>query len=420
LPVSAGNPLELTLLTPGMVEPSRFLWKAAWNFRDISSDGNRAASSEFQIDGVSNTFADGSSGGSRYAFAPPQTAVREFKTQTSSYDASVGHTPSSLVNVTTVSGTNQLHGEAHWALRHSALDAPNFFQNRNNVRKAVYRDNRYGASAGGPVVLPKLYDGKNRTFWHYAWEANKWGNPQSFTGTVPTAAQLQGDFSALLALGPQYQIYDPSTAVLTPAGQVQRQPFPGNIIPRERLDAVGLALAGLYPAPNQPGTADGRNNYFNGSMIALQDYYVHLARIDHALSENHRMFGRVHYDFWEEDKDHRFGRENIANGIILNRVNKGLALDDVLVLSPTLVLNVRYGLTHQDFSERRTSRGFDLASLGFGPGLVGLVDSSLTTVPRVTAGPFAEISRWESGDGNNASLTHSVNGTLTNCSMRTT
>jgi hypothetical protein len=84
LPISAGNPLELTLLTPGMVEPSRFLWKAAWNFRDISSDGNRPASSEFQIDGVSNTFADGASGGSRSAFAPPQTAVREFKTQTSS------------------------------------------------------------------------------------------------------------------------------------------------------------------------------------------------------------------------------------------------------------------------------------------------------------------------------------------------
>src|SRR5688572_30493367 len=167
LPVSAGNPLELTLLTPGMVEPSRFLWKAAWNFRDISSDGNRAASQEFQIDGVSNTFADGQSGGSRYAFAPPQTAVREFKTQTSAYDASVGHTPSSLVNVTTVSGTNQLHGEAHWALRHSALDAPNFFQNRNNVRKPVYRDNRYGASAGGPVMFPRLYSGKNRTFWHY-------------------------------------------------------------------------------------------------------------------------------------------------------------------------------------------------------------------------------------------------------------
>jgi hypothetical protein len=413
LPVSAGNPLELTLLTPGMVEPSRFLWKAAWNFRDISSDGNRAASQEFQIDGVSNTFADGQSGSSRYAFAPPQTAVREFKTQTSSYDASVGHTPSSLVNVTTASGTNELHGEAHWALRHSALDAPNFFQNRNNVRKAVYRDNRYGASAGGPVVLPKVYNGKNRTFWHYAWEANKWGTPQSFTGTVPTEAQRQGDFSALLALGPQYQIYDPQTSTLTATGQIQRQPFAGNIIPRDRLDSVGLSLAALYPLPNQPGTVDGRNNYFNGGMVALQDYYVHLARVDHAFSENHRMFGRVHYDFWEEDKDHRFGPESPGNGIILNRVNKGLALDDVLVLSPTLVLNVRYGLTHQDFSERRISRGFDLASLGFGAGLISSVDSSLATVPRVTAGPYAEISRWELGDGNNASLTHSVNGTLT-------
>jgi hypothetical protein len=411
LPVAAGNPLELMLLTPGLVEPSKFLWKAAWNGRDVIADGGTSGSFEHQIDGVSNTFASG--GSARYAFAPPASAIREFKMQTAAYDASVGHTPSALVNVSTASGTNGLHGELHWASRNSAFDAPNFFNNKNGTKYPVYQDNRYGASAGGPVYLPKLYNGKNRTFWHYTWEANKWGVPQQFTGTVPTEAQRQGDFSRLLALGSAYQIYDPATIALAAGGRTTRQPLPNNIIPGSRLDTVGVNLAKWYPFPNQPGTTDGRNNFFNGSNIAAQNYWVHLVRVDHAFSENHRAFIRFHSDFWEEDKDHRFFRDNISNGIVLNRYNKGLALDDVVVLNPSLVLNLRYGLTHQDFTERRSSRGFDLASMGFSPGLVGLTERDFATIPRVSAGAYSEISRWESGDGNNASLTHSAAATVT-------
>lgn len=133
LPLAAGNPLELVLLTPGMVEPSKFLWKAAWNFRNVTSDGNPAYTTEYTIDGVSNTFAEGNLGRSRYAFAPPATAIREVKMQTAAYDASVGHTLSSVVNVATISGTNSLHGEAHWTVRNQAFDAPNFFNNKNKT-----------------------------------------------------------------------------------------------------------------------------------------------------------------------------------------------------------------------------------------------------------------------------------------------
>jgi hypothetical protein len=135
---------------------------------------------------VSNTFADGNSR-ARVAFSPPQTAIQEFKMQTSTYDASIGHTIGSVVNVSTRSGTNVLHGEAHWFVRNRAFDAPNFFNNKANTESPVYQDNRYGASAGAPVYLPGLYNGKNKTFWFYAYEANKWIVPANFTGTVPTA-----------------------------------------------------------------------------------------------------------------------------------------------------------------------------------------------------------------------------------------
>lgn len=414
LPTSAGNPLELTLLTPGMVEPSKFLWKAAWNFRDVVSDGNPRFTTEYQVDGVSNTYAEGNQGRSRYAFAPPATAVREFKMETSPYDASVGHTMSSVVNVSTIGGTNELHGELHWVTRNSAFGTPNFFNNKFGTKPPVFQDNRYGASAGGPVYLPKLYNGKNKTFWHHTWEANKWGNPEpTFTAAVPTAAQRQGDFSQLLRLGSVYQIYDPATIATAPRGRFSRQPFANNVIPTNRLDEVGKKLAQFYPLPNQQGTAEGLNNFFNGTMKGLQNYYVHLFRVDHALSENHRIFVRGHYDWWEEDKNRRFGPESLANGIILNRINRGLSLDDVLVLSPSLVLNLRYGLTQQDFTERRISKGFDLSSLGFSPALVGLVDRSVATIPFIGAGQYTPISRWESGDGATNSLTHSFVGHFT-------
>jgi len=217
LPLFAGNPMELTLLTPGVVNTTDMrLRKAAFNNApsQIATDGNGQYNNEFQIDGVSNTFAVGN-GTARVAFSPPATAIKEFKIETSPYDASVGHTIGAVTNVSTAGGTNELHGEAHFWERNSAFDAPNFFNNKNNTRPAVYQDHRYGASAGAPVVLPGLRDGRNRTFWYYAWESNKWGVPGTQTSTVPTPAERRGDFSELLRLGSRYQIYDPATT--TPA-----------------------------------------------------------------------------------------------------------------------------------------------------------------------------------------------------------
>jgi len=413
LPTLAGNAFELALLTPGVVNGTNLRdRKPAFNNGNsqISTDGNGQYNNEFQIDGVSNTFADGSER-ARVAFSPPQTAIQEFKMQTATYDASAGHTIGSVVNVSTVSGTNQLHGEAHWFVRNRAFDAPNFFNNKNNTKPAVYQDNRYGASAGGPVHLPRLYSGKNKTFWFYAWEANKWIVPGQFTGTVPTAEQRQGDFSQLLRSGAVYQIYDPRSTAAAAGGRFSRVPFAGNVIPSSRLDQVGTSINKLYPLPNKMGTSDGRDNYFNGALRSLEDYYVHIARVDHAFSENHRAFVRLHYDFWEEDKNDHFA--NRINGIILNRINRGLALDDVIVINPQLLLNIRYGFTNQDFPERRITRGYDLASLGFSTALTGLVERQLATVPRVQLGGYSTISPWESGDGTNASLTHTLAANFT-------
>ena len=406
LPLYGGNPMDFMLLAPGIVRPGTSVSNGKANGTNVqfTSNGTGSRSSDYQIDGVSNTFAI--TGQTRPAFNPPAAAVREFKVQTSSYEATSGHSTGALVNVSTTNGTNQLHGEAHWWLRNRVFDAPTFFNNKAGTSLAVYQDNRYGASLGGPVYLPKAYDGRNRTFFFYAWEANKFCIPRTYTETVPTAAEARGDFSALLGIpnGGAYQIYDPKTTQAEAGGRFRRQPFPGNVIPANRLDPVGVNLVKLFPQPNQPGSVDGRTNFFSAGK-ERSDYYVHMARLDHNFSEAHRIYLRLHYDFFQNDKDDNF--ENGINGILVNHNNRGIAFDDVVVLSSSMVFNFRYGLTHNEFPQQRRTTGYNLASLGFAPSLVNLIDPNIATVPRTQAGGFSRISNWQDGDGTDNSLTHS-------------
>ncbi|MBI1898251.1 MAG: TonB-dependent receptor [Acidobacteria bacterium] len=414
LPQRGANPLELALLTPGVVNATNLRLRKAMApeaTSQVAADGAGQYNNEFQIDGITNMSADRGRGYARVAFSPPASAVREFKMQTTAYDAAIGHTPGAVLNVSTASGANDFHGEAHYWLRHSALDAPNFFNNKNRTTPGVYQDNRYGGSVGGPVVIPGLYNGKNRTFWFYVYDGNKFGVPVQFTGTVPSAEQRIGDFSALLRRGSNYQIYDPATTRPAPGGRFSRELFPNNVIPRSRLDPVGVNLTNLYPLPTFSGTADGRNNFFF-SYKALQDYYVHLLRLDHAFSENHRAFLRLHYDFWKEKKNNDFG--NWINGIRQNRPNRGVAVDDVIVLNPNTVLNLRYGFTSTKWWQFRVTRGYPLGSLGFSPQLLSLLNPEEAPIPRITPSGYTVISRWENpGDGVNSSLTHSATANVT-------
>ncbi len=414
LPLFAGNAMDLVHLAPGTVNGTDMrLRKAPFNAApsQFSTDGSGNNANFFTIDGVSNVYSDGTA--PRVAFSPPTASLSEFKVQTSSFDAGVGRTLGSLVNVSTKGGTNDLHGQAWWWLRHSAFDTPTIYQNRSGLKLPIYRDNRYGLSGGGPVLLPRLYNGKNKTFWHFTWEANKFGDPNvggSMTSTVPRDPWRNGDLSDLLRLGANYQLYDPATIAAAPGGRFSRQPLPGNIFPASRIHPVARKILDLYPRPNQAGTADGRQNYF-ASLPAKEDYWTTIGRFDHAFSEANRMFLRFHRDFWEEDKNRHF--MNDVNGVILNRINRGIAIDDVHMFSPVFVLNFRYGIAAQEFPERRVSRGFDLSSLGFSNRLTSLIPKELATIPRTAVGSLSTLAPWESGDGKTSSISHTVVGNFT-------
>jgi hypothetical protein len=389
LPIREGSPVELVILAPGVtVTTDLRSRKAAFNngLSQFSTDGAGEKKNDFTIDGVSNVAND------RVAYSPPSASVEEFKIHTTSYDAAIGNTMGAVVNLVTKSGTNALRGQAYEWFRGASLDARNFFDKRANRPKRDYDDNRFGGAVGGPIRT-------NRTFYFGNVEANIWQGPQPQILTVPTAKMRSGDFSDLLALGAQYQIYNPLTIRPHPtqAGRFTRDPFPGNIIPAGLIDPVAKNIMAFFPLPNQPGLSDGQQNFQNPTAVAYETYYTATGRVDHNISPRHRVYGRFSWDFWEEEKDDRF--DNVATGIFLNRKNRILGLDDAYTFRNNLLMNIRGGFTRQLFPERRRSQGFDLSSLGFSSSLVSLVPKDIAAFPFINFDGFQDFGVSESGDG---------------------
>lgn len=402
LPIREGSPVELVILAPGVtVTTDLRSRKAAFNngLSQFSTDGVGEKKNDFTIDGVSNVAND------RVAYSPPSASVEEFKIHTTSYDAAIGNTMGAVVNLVTKSGTNELHGQAYEWYRGATLDARNFFDKRAGRDKRDYKDNRFGAAVGGPIR-------SNRTFYFANFEANPFQVPSPNILTVPTAKMRAGDFSDLLALGPQYQIYNPFTIRPHPtqAGRFTRDPFPGNIIPANLIDPAARQILEYFALPNQAGTREGQQNYQNPTAVALETYYTATGRVDHTISPNHRIYGRFSWDFWEEEKDDRF--DNIATGIFLNRKNRILGLDDAYTFRSNLLMNVRGGFTRQLFPERRRSVGIDLATLGFSPGLVSLVPKDIAAFPFINFDGFQDFGVSESGDGFFTTDVYSATGSL--------
>ena len=402
LPIREGSPVELVILAPGVtVTTDLRSRKAAFNngLSQVSTDGVGEKKNDFTIDGVSNVAND------RVAYSPPSASVEEFKIHTTSYDAAIGNTMGAVVNLVTKSGTNNLRGQAYEWYRGSALDSRNFFDKRLGRPKRDYEDNRFGGAIGGPIR-------SNRTFYFGNFEANIWQGPQPQILTVPTAKMRNGDFSDLLALGPQYQIYNPFTIRPHPtqAGRFTRDPFPGNIIPQSMISSVAQRILEYIPLPNQPGLADGQQNFQNPTAVAYETYYTATGRIDHNISPRHRIYGRFSWDFWEEEKDDRF--DNVATGIFLNRKNRILGLDDAYTFRNNLLMNIRGGFTRQLFPERRRSQGFDLSSLGFSPQLVSLAPRDTAAFPFINFDGFQDLSGSESGDGWFTTDVYSATGSL--------
>src|SRR5438067_2874766 len=222
-PLNGRNPMMVAQLAigviatgqPSLVHPFDNGAASAW-----SIGGTPSQTAEIMIDGAPNATWD-----NRAAYAPPQDAVQEVKIKAFDTDASYGHTGSGTINEVMKTGTNELHGSLYGFTQPSWLGANNFFSNRAGIPVQSTKLNQYGVTAGGPVVLPKLYNGKNKLFWFFGFEKLDDSQPNTKFLTVPTDAERQGDFSALLNLGSNYEIYNPYTGTSDSKGNIIRKPF---------------------------------------------------------------------------------------------------------------------------------------------------------------------------------------------------
>ena len=425
LPVVGGNPFYLTRLTAGVLSSGG---RIAGNPMDnggatgVIVNGTRSNSSEVTVDGspaMTNRNA---------SFSPPQDLVQEFKVNTATYDASIGHASGAMTNVSMKSGTNMPHGTVY--LDRATIRAVPWFTNRflydpKNKLTEIERQRqiptwlhrRGGATMTAPVWIPKVHDGRNKTFWTFGFEDLLIQRNLSFTGTVPTEAQRRGDFTDLLKLGARYQIYDPFTTVPAPNGRFSRQPLAGNIVPASRIDPVAAKIAGYYPLPNQPGqNVEETNNFFNTRKIDRENYTV-TSRVDHNFSSNNRFFLR--WNNQQHDNSNNM-LNTITNVDLLDRTAWGLVVDDVHVFNAGLLLNVRYGITYESNINSRGSQGFDLTSLGLPASLVANIVNRIG--PNGIAFPNVQIDSNAytalSANGGTAAATnyHTASATVTRIS----
>jgi hypothetical protein len=243
---------------------------------EIFSNGNREGSNNFLFDGIDDNERLTLS----IVLRPAVESVREFKIQTNLYSADVGRNSGAVIDVITKSGTNVLHGSLFEFLRNSAMDSRNFFSPRGTAFPS-FRLNQFGGSFGGPVVLPKLYNGRNKTFFFVDYEGYRRASQQLLLGNIPTAKMRGGDFTETA------NVYDPLTTRASGSGFTRDQ-FPGNIIPPTRFDPIALKVIRAYPNP----TATGRFNNYLANLIQKQDWNQGDARIDHQLTPRDNFFAR--------------------------------------------------------------------------------------------------------------------------------
>ena len=388
LPLNGRNAFSLAGLEPGVNftargQASTFLRTTAnGGFSSFTFSGGQARSNESLLDGVPNTGTDGV-----VQYVPSVDATQEFKVQTNSFDAEYGRFTGGVLNAMIRSGTNDFHGTLFEFTRNSVWNARDPFA--SSIPQFGY--NLFGGSAGAPVLIPKLYNGKNRTFWFFNYEGSREGVPRANVNSVPTALQRSGDFSQTsIRSGANVlpvNIYDPATTRQSGAAFV-RDMFPGNRIPASRVNPIARNILALYPDPNSQGDAvTGANNY----LLSFKDPVFdngYVIKIDHRFSDRHAVFGRYSWRQFGVGRQGAF--KSILTGDAEERRAPGVAFDDTYTLNPTTILNFRYGLARYAVYADADSLGSDLSGLGFSQAFLNQIP--VKAIPQIAVSNFTTIS----------------------------
>jgi hypothetical protein len=399
LPLNQRNLVSLTFLNAAVTNQALTQWTGGTSANQPNADqdlsflnfaGSRFGDTEYLLDGHWDT--DPQWGGIIYT--PGVEETQEFRLQSNSFSAQFGFSSGNVINMVTKSGTDELHGDAYDFIRNSAADARNYF---NHNPQTHFQRNQFGATLGGPIVLPHVFSGHKKTFFFGSYEGLRAASPVTSTLTVPTAAERGGDFSSLLGaaltgagskdyLGRQVYagaIYDPYSARQVTAGQVDpvsgltatttgvvMDPFggvngsvPTNVIPSSRFDKLASTLMKYYPNPTNTSAT---NNYvFSGPSPQQQDSFN--IRIDHNINDATRIWGRFsRRDEFKTGGVALYGSNDPGGPGLKNGDNRwDTAVGFSKTLSPSLVWTVNVGWNRWIETNVPQGNPFDVTQLGW-------------------------------------------------------
>ncbi len=361
------SPFLLAKLLPGVTTNGN----TYTNINGFSFAGGRRVTNEILVDGLPTTNPSDQT----YTLTPSPDSIQEFKVLTTPFSAEYGHTGGGVMIATSRAGGNIPHGSAYDLFRNRILNGRDYFSPAQSTTKYVQNDP--GGTIGGPVVLPHVYDGRNKTFFFVDFNVTLASQGNVYSQNVPTDLQKSGDFSQTFAGGQLVQIYDPSTAHTAVDGKtIVRNPFPGNVIPGNRIDAVGAQIVKFYPSAN----AAGANNYVV-TPPSKNDNWQYLGRIDQNFGANDRAFFRFG----------QYSPNNNAPVYIPNKANNQQAggwtdtqavMSETHVFGPTLVSDFRFGLVQED--------NYSTIPGGAAPEL-GLKNVSLNSFPIVSVSQMIQL-----------------------------
>ncbi|MSV28079.1 MAG: TonB-dependent receptor [Bryobacterales bacterium] len=382
LPTNGRNSYGFATLVPG-VRASRGFSEVAYgmyNDQFVSINGSRPNQNSFLLDGGANS----NPAFNGPAMFPSLDSVEEYKVQTNNFSAEFSNAAGGVINLVTKSGTNQLHGALFDFLRNDKMAANDFFINRAGRPKAPFRFNQFGAAVGGPLVIPKVYNGKDKTFFFASFEGLRWVRGLISTGTMPTVRERDGDFSeSRNGGGALVAIYDPLTNAPNPAqpGRSTRQPFAGNRIPLQRFDAVSRNLLKSFPFPNAPGnpfTAVG-NYAVNPSAPIIKNTVS--ARVDHNITGSQRIYGRFTLNNTPHNRPRIYGDTpelRVGSPVLGNdQLNqRSMVLNYNSVIRPTLVMELSSSFLRYSIQRQGPALDYDPRQLGL-PNYLGELYGSL-------------------------------------------
>jgi carboxypeptidase family protein/TonB-dependent receptor-like protein len=382
LPLLGRNPFMLATLSTGVQYAPALASRSNRPFDNggmeaMSISGGRTFTNDFLLDGVPNTGTE-TNQPNNLSFVPSPDATAEFKVQTNIYDAQYGRTGGGVINVVLRSGTNELHADAYMYYRDGRLNANTSDANRLGQPKGDLYWREPGLTVSGPVRLPGLYDGRDKTFFMYSWEQIHSQVPFPQVYTVATDLERIGDFSQTrTANGQPVIIYDPLTTRLV-NGQYVRDPFPGNVIPRSRMNPVALALLQRMPPANAPGQF---NNFLVPDNPRADKYNQHTLKLDQVINSSNRFFVRLAWNKRSEINQTAGFPVEASPWYLHGRENMGASVDLTSTLSPSMVLSSRAGFIRHDFDINVFGDNFDVTQLGLPSTLASQLPRE--TFPRV-------------------------------------